>query len=534
MRILPLLLAMVLPLAACTRHEAAAPPTIPGDGKRIAEGKVSEVRPSPDGAAVAWLADLGRPKEFGLRLPEHVMAGRAFVGAASGTPPAVLVAEGVTNLPGSFSFSPDGEEMGALGGWDYKKQEGTLRVADVRSGKVRDVAPGVSYFAFGRKGHLAYVAGGKLVVEAPHAGESAAAAEGVGTVDFSPSGDRLLVRKRFVDGGGLLLMNLEKQVPPVALGTQVADYNWSPDGSGVAFTARNLDTFGYDLFLVEGEGKPKKLGTGVPGYAFSSDGKHLAFIGNVTPEKQYGQLFEYTPGTDAPRKLGESVNTYAFAHGGDRLAWIQNYDARSRVGTLAWVTSGQGEPVKVSPESSAFLWSRTGQYLAFLKRETKPVFSVDLYLHEAKPLGSTTLLTKGAFGFDFTKDDATVLFRANCTRGGRSCDLLAVPPGKPAQTPLEIAHGVNTFEFAPGSLDVLMLTYARFDAEAFDLALVPADGSAPAHTVDRYVVPGTRFLGPHGERVTYGVMEKGREGVYVADVPDLKALAAKEKAQGGE
>src|SRR5262249_41558392 len=178
--------------------------------------------------------------------------------------------------------------------------------------------------------------------------------------------------------GGLYRLDLDKQAPPNELAASVADYNWSPDGSAIAFTSRNAE-YQYELYLAPEAGKARKIGTGVPSYKFSPDGKSLAFVGNVTPQKQLGDLFLLAPGAETATKLAASVNAYDFAAAGDRLAWVEGYDNNARVGSLAWAAvSPKPVPVKVGPGVSTMLWSPSGRWLAYMQRTLKPVFSVDL------------------------------------------------------------------------------------------------------------------------------------------------------------
>jgi hypothetical protein len=134
---------------------------------------------------------------------------------------------------------------------------------------------------------------------------------------------------------------------------------------------------------------------------------------------------------------------------------------------------------------------------------------------------------RGVFGYSFSADDARVLFRTECTRNARSCELHAVSVAQPTEPARKIASGIYTYEPDPDDASVLMITYARTDADALDLAAVPADGSAAPRTLDRMVAHGTRFVGGEQDRIAYAVLDQKRLGVYVADAPDFSNAAAK-------
>ena len=86
-----------------------------------------------------------------------------------------------------------------------------------------------------------------------------------------------------------------------------------------------------------------------------------------------------------------------------------------------------------------------------------------------------------------------------------------------------IATGIFTYEADPDDQAMLMLTYARTDAEALDVAMVPADGSTAPRTIDRMVAYGTKFVGGGEDRIAYAVLDSSRAGVYVAEPPNFQA-----------
>ncbi len=523
-----------LPLAVLVALAACKPPAEQqqkGLGVRIAEGPSRDVTPAPDGASLAYVADPKPAKELGIRdVSDTTWIGAArFVPAGGGAP--VGLGGGVATMPGSIVYSPDGAFVAALTAFSFKDQTGTLVVGDVRRGTTRTVAEKVSFFAFTRDGaKLGWVADETLSVGPSDGALPPVAVVGsASTFEFSPDGRRLLARRKLVADGALLLFDVPSpgSAPGTGkkLGTSVADYNFSPAGDRIAFTARGVDG-SYELHLAPLDGEPARLGTGVPSYSFSPDGKHLAFQAGVSPAKQYGDLMLLAAGAKQPAKLGEFVSEVRFAADGSHVAWLEKYDPGSRGGTLAYAkVEAEPIPKKLGNHVPSFLWSRTGAYLAYLQRQLKPVYSVDLYLEKLGAEGPPVKVAQGAFGFDFGRGDDLLYFRSGCVRNGRACELSVVPAARPTEAARKIASGVFTFEFDPAEQRYLMLTYARMDADALDVAVVPADGSQAPKTLDTLVAPGTRWVGKDGDRISYAVIDRKRQGVYVADVE--AALAAK-------
>src|SRR5690606_29620636 len=136
----------------------------------------------------------------------------------------------------------------------------------------------------------------------------------------------------------------------------------------------------------------------------------------------------------------------------------------------------------------------------FIYRQTSPAFSVDLHLFRIGRDEKSEQVGRGGFGYSFSADGERLFFRTECTRNARSCDLHTIEVAKPEAPARKLATGIFTYEPDPGDQSLLMLTYARTDADALDVAAVPADGSAPPRTLDRMVAHGTRFVGDDGDR----------------------------------
>ena len=127
------------------------------------------------------------------------------------------------------------------------------------------------------------------------------------------------------------------------------------------------------------------------------------------------------------------------------------------------------------------------------------------------------IVAKGVFGFSFSPDGRWLYFRTSCTREGDACDLYRVAAGTESSKPELVAEGVKSFEYAPGRPERLLVSWARRDRVALDLALWEA-GKLTA--IDTHALPGSaRFLGGDPGRLAYAVVEAKRQGVYVAALP---------------
>jgi dipeptidyl aminopeptidase/acylaminoacyl peptidase len=519
-------LAALAVLPACKKTEEAGPT---GLGKTVAEGPARGVLPSPDGGHLAFIADPKPARELGQGdLPPNIWMGTARIVPTSGGAP-VTLGRNVTTLPSAMIWDPAGTRLLALTEFQFKTQEGTLVVGETASGEVRTLAPKVSFFGFSPDGkRLAYVSGDTLFVGPA---DGSAPAESLGTAstfEFSPDGQRILFRRALARDGSLLLAEVgapgAAKAEPRVISKGVADYDWSPAGDRVAYTARNPDG-SVDLFVAAVDGAPpKNLGNGVPTFAFSADGKHLAFVVGVSPAEQYGNLMVLAAGAEKPAKLGEKVSEWAFDPASQRLGWIEKYQPTGRVGTLAYArVAAEPKPKRLGDDVMSFRWSRTGDFLAYQQRTLRPVFSVDLFLEKVGGEAAPQKVASGVFGYDFGRDDETVIFRHQCVREGRECVLASLPTEKLGTEPKRLAGGVFTFEFNK-SLEDLMLTYARMDAEALDVSVMPADGSRPPVVLDQTVAHGTKWAG--NDRIAYASLAYKRQGLYVADVATLPAPPA--------
>jgi len=509
-------LALLLLAVACSRP--TAPPA--GIGRRVAAGLAGALRPSPDGATLAFLDRCARPPVPDL--PPSVSSCDLEVLPVAGGAPR-RIAEGVTTLPGGIAWSGTGSLLAALADHDYGTGGGTLVVATA-GGETRRLAPGVTFFGFVPGcDTLVFVARGRLMVLEAGAAEPRAVpgGEGVATFELGPAapgapgrppGILLAARRNGAAGGDLLVLSDWKGAA-VRVAAGAGDYGFAPDGR-LAFTARGRD--GYDLMLLSAaRERPTPLGRGVQSFAFARDTPAVAFRSGAGPGTP-GDLYAARAGGRAER-LGIRVGEYRWSAAGPRLAWLQDFDPRIRAGTLA--VGGPGQRTReLGRNVTAWALSPDGGRIAFLEHATAGGYSVDLKLADLAGEGKPEVVARGVFGFDFSPEGDRLYYRAGCTRNAEACDLHVLPASglPPGKSPERIAGGVKSFEFDRTTPGRLLVTWARRDMLALDLAVWDGRKLLP---VDTAALPGSaQLLPPDGRRVAYVVIDPKRAGVYVAEV----------------
>jgi hypothetical protein len=477
---------------------------------------VAALRASPDGAFVAWLGACAQVS--GAYVPRGTSGCELRVASTAGGD-AKVVARGVTTLPHGFAWTADGTLL-ALAGYDHAAGVGQLVAWDERRG-ARTLGDEVGFHAAAPGGRIGWVSKGALHVAGPGGAASpVAGATRVATFEFSPgasaAGVQLLARRESGAGGELLAVGAGGEVRTVAAGA--GDYRFSPRGD-FAFTAREGEVEAL-AFARSGE-RPAALRANVQSFAFAPGGGAVAFVADLAPGRQGDLWVARLPATGAPappEKLGERVGDYRWAADAPRLAWLEGFDPATRSGAL--VAGAPGErPARLGEKVSSYEPSPDGARVAFLEHVVQGGYSVDLKLAHLAPGAPPRVeeIAKGSFGFAFTPEKDFLWYRAGCVRNGEQCDLYRVPASglAPGAKPELLAQGVKSFDFDRRRPGRAVLGWAA-PAGALDVGVWDA---GKVTRVDRGALAGSAaLLGPDATRLVYAVTEKGREGVYVAEV----------------
>ncbi|HTP26955.1 MAG TPA: hypothetical protein VMK12_15040 [Anaeromyxobacteraceae bacterium] len=483
-----------------------------GLGRRLAQGEVLSLRSSPDGAYLALLHHCLVVNDRTLP-PGSGVCDLAVLPTAGG--PLQTVASGVTTLPGGFAWGPSGHVLSALG--RYRHEEGTGELVVWSGERPRRLATDASFFALDRAGSkVGWVAQGQLYLAEVKEGppQAVAGAEQVATFEFGAEGS-LLARRAASAGGELFAVS---DHTPSHIGSRVRDYAFAGDGSRFAFTSGAKRT----LFVAtRREARPPRLlGQGVASFLFSPSADVIAYVAEETPARQ-GVLLVAPLGGGAPVRIASRVSQPRFGATGTRLAWLQDFDPRSRTGTLA-VGGPKAKTVAIAKNVSDFDLAPDASSVAFLTHETAGGYSVDLGLSGTSEGAHPVTVARGVFGFAISPDARWLYYRTACVRQAEACDLMRVPvqgalAGLQSARAEPIAQGVKSFQFAPGRLDRLLLGWSRSDRVALDLAIWE-QGRLLA--VDTYALPGSaQFVGGDPRRIAYAVVEPGRAGAYLAEIP---------------
>lgn len=505
-------------LAACTNK--GKQPVVGGLGTPLALAKASDMRVSPDGHTIAYLVDGEKPRLDGV--PPLMLQGELHVVSASGGAPS-KVGAGVCNAPGGYLFSPDSRWLLMIGSYNVAGQVGEGLLFDLTnpSAGVRRLGANVSYLVASPDSKtLAVVDGGVLKV-GPIEGANLREISGeVSTALFSPDNKHVLFKRRVSAAGGLFVVPVAGGGMPIKLGEQVGDVVVSADGQQVAFSTRSDVVHStYDLWMAGASGwKSTRIASGTTVFAFSPDGKYFARTEGAKPE-QVGDLYVGPPNGQNARKIGDRVQAFEFAPNSSAIAYLENWVQQAPSwGKLTVTTLPDGAPKKVGGVVPSFTWSSDGKWVAYLARFFKPVYSVDLMLFSVEgPADGAFKVRQGVFaGYGFTPRDDLLLFRSNCIREGRACDLFKLDLARPKDEPQKLVEGIYNYKLS-GSGDRVLLNYARIElGDLFDTGVYNLK-SGERKTLQQYIQLPAVFLDANGDRVAYVVAQQGRRGVYVSD-----------------
>jgi dipeptidyl aminopeptidase/acylaminoacyl peptidase len=507
-------------LAACRPSSGTSGHAgVGGLGTAVAQMKATDLRLTPDGKVALYLADPRRPALQGL--PPQLVLGELYEVPTSGGAPRKL-GNGITNAPGGYLTSPDSRWALFLAGYNAAVQAGQLERVDLTDPSADPVELGsdVTYMLVSPDSKwLAFVSRGVLKVGPAGAAAFREVAGEVENAHFSPDGKQLLFKRTLAAAGSLLVQSVGGSEPARKVGDQVGDYLISPDSRRVAFAARSEVVHStYDLFQAALPAlKPERIAIGVGSFRYSSDGKWLARIEGQRPEV-LGDLYVGPADGSAGRKLGQRVGEFEFAKDSTAIALLENYDVRPAPaggsGAFSVAQLPDGKPQRIGDHVPNFVWGSDGKSLAFLARFYKPVYSDDLMLY-AMGEEKAVKVHAGVYGYGFTPHNTALLFRSDCRRNGRECNLYRLDMAKPRDAAQQIVDAINTWKISEDG-GRLLVTYARSDADAYDVAVYSLK-TAQRQTLDQYIVPPAYFASPDGSRVVYVEKNGDRVGVYVAD-----------------
>jgi dipeptidyl aminopeptidase/acylaminoacyl peptidase len=255
-------------------------------------------------------------------------------------------------------------------------------------------------------------------------------------------------------------------------------------------------------------------------FLFSPDGQWIAFVDGQGIKNTFGSLQVMPAAGGEAKKVGENVVEHRWAPNSQAIAFREsNEDKAGRSWNSFKVATLPTGAIRLKEDGVPnFVWSWDGSFIAYLKRVTKPVYSVDLFLLKVAGDTPARQVDKGVFGYQFAPGDHDLWYRTSCVRSGRECDLMSASVPDATALPKRLVQGVWNFKpTAKG--DRLLLTYPRLDTEvAADLGWFDLNAKAPSKGIDQYVLPGTHFVDDAGTGVVYLVGERKREGVYFAEI----------------
>lgn len=506
---------------------------VPSLGEMRVSGFASELRVAPGGQAGVALIDAQTPAVPGV--PQNLKVGALWAFRVEG-PGARKVVNGVSNMPGGLMFSPDGRYLLALGAWDAAQQQGELHVQDLAtlSADKRPLAAKVNYLlASPDSKSVAFVAEGVLHAGPLPAGPFRQLAGEVGTAEFAPNAAHLYFRRKAASGGGLYQIDLRaEKATPKRIVDQVGDFAISDDSKHVVALARsNPKQFAFELYVADAATLVvRKVSDDSTKFALSRDSKWLAYMHIATKAKagalnpqdlQMGELNLTPLAGGLSRKVGARVREFEFTSDNSRLIFRDQYQELplvaegkvEKVGDLTTVALPDGAPKVIQRRCPNFAVSPDGKSIAYTVRIERPEYTRHLFV--VKEGEAPVQVAQWLYEYVFTPDSSTLLFRTNCTRNGRSCDLRSQNLAKlGTEKPKVEAEATYQFKLSDDGKRIVY-TYAHTTDEAFDVAVVNTVTQA-RKTIDQYVRLPVLFAGAGQERVVYLVDEKNRPGVYVA------------------
>ncbi len=489
-------------------------------GVKRAGGAGIDLRATPDGKFLTWLLEAAKPRLDGLPPPMRV--GVLWAVPSKGGD-ARRLGNGVTNMSGGYLFSPDGRWVLLLAGYNAAEQSGELRVADLSdpASATERLGGRVTYMlASPDSKQIAFVDDGVLRTGPLPKGPFAEVAGEVATAEFSPDSATLYFRRRVASAGGLYQVPInEVGKPPRKIADQVGDFRITPDGKTVAYASRpSAGSSSYELFIADtATFKSKQLARNVLNFRFSPDGKLLAHIEGLSPEDP-GDLFVEAVAGAEPKSLAARVKDFQFSPDSKSIAYREGYQNDDNRGDLAVAVIGSATGAKkVARRCQSFRWSADNLKIAFTVKTMKPIISVDLMVWRVGDEAASRI-KQWVYDYDFPPESDRLLYRADCSREGRSCNLMSLDLADLKVPPTTLVEGTSGFKISADGLKVL-LTYSRAQTgDFYDVAVFNLK-SGERKTLEQFIRLPALFLDNQGGKVGYVVAEPNKEGLYVAEYP---------------
>jgi hypothetical protein len=266
-------------------------------------------------------------------------------------------------------------------------------------------------------------------------------------------------------------------------------------------------------------------------FALSHDSKWLAHMqvsaskakgGGMNPQDlQMGELMLEPLAGGASRKVGARVREFEFTSQSNRLIFRDHYEELplvadgkvEKVGDVTTVTLPDGAPKLIARRCPNFLVSPDGTAIAYTVRIERPEYTRHLFI--AKDGEAPVQVAEWLYEYLFTPDSKTLLFRSNCTRNGRSCDVRSQSLEQlSTQKSQVLAEATYNFKLSDDGARIAY-TYAHTVDQSFDVAELNWQ-TKERKTVDQFVMLPVLFGAAAQNRLVYLVDEKNRPGVYVS------------------
>jgi len=509
---------LVVLLASCKPTPPAPPKPL---GERLVEGHISELRLLPGETHVRFLADAKNPQA--KETASSLRLGKLYL-LNLHTRQLARVGQHVASLAGAQHATADGKYLLFLDDYNPTTKAGRLRCANVADATVGNaLGEAVSFFiAAPMEQRLAFVDGGVLKVGRLPAGPFNTVAEEVVSAEFSQDGNTLAFKKRFEAGGQLWAVDLKEAGASSRLFAENAgDYRLSKDGKKLFFTAREtLKEKAFRLFLSDTrEGaSSKQLSSEMFRFVLSPDERWVAYSETQTPERP-GTLWVRPAAGGEAKKLGERVREFEFASDSGALAWREGFHGDE--GSLAVVLlKGELEPRRLTSRTRHWQWNPQGNALAYTAMVSTPDASVSVDLFSFR-LGdeAPTKMHAWVYEYAFSVDGESVLFEANCTREGRSCELLlakAEAGEEAAKT--KLAEGVFSFRQSADGQRVYWLHVTPLKPVHTQLWAADMANLRPQKLAENVHLPPPLPVDKTGKKFLYISNQLRHEGLYLTEL----------------